>query len=297
MSRSKIINRSGIRKLFKEPLLHFFLIGAILFGAYSWMNRGAQGGANALQVRITEGEAKWLQQTWAAQWQRNPTREEFRGLVAEYLKEELLSREAREMGLEQNDTYVRRRLAQKVEFLVQDASRMTDPSEEDLQKYYAAHRDEYRDAAQVSFIQVYFSNDHRDRIPAALARLKANAEPAQLGDRLMLEPEYSDTTPQTVAALFGDDFAATVFTLKPGEWSGPIKSGYGMHLVRISQSKPPRLLTFAEARTKVAEQWREQRQRETNEKYFADLLKKYDIVMDDSVKKLVGPLGEKEFVR
>ena len=145
-----MMNRPGITKLFKEPLLHFFLIGAVLFGAYSWMNRSAQSEANALQVRITEGEAKWLQQTWAAQWQREPTREEFRGLVAEYLKEELLSREAREMGLEQNDIYVRRRLAQKVEFLVQDASRMIEPSEDDLQKFYAAHSGQYRDAAQVS---------------------------------------------------------------------------------------------------------------------------------------------------
>ena len=228
-----MMNRPGITKLFKEPLLHFFLIGAVLFGAYSWMNRSAQSEANALQVRITEGEAKWLQQTWAAQWQREPTREEFRGLVAEYLKEELLSREAREMGLEQNDIYVRRRLAQKVEFLVQDASRMIEPSEDDLQKFYAAHSGQYRDAAQVSFTQIYFSNDHRDKIAAALARLKANADAALLGDRLLLEPVYRDTTQQTVAALFGDDFAAAVFTLNPGEWSGPIKSGYGLHLVRL----------------------------------------------------------------
>ena len=145
--------------------------------------------------------------------------------------------------------------------------------------------------------QIYFSNDHRDKIPAALARLKANADAALLGDRLLLEPVYRDTTQQTVAALFGDDFAAAVFTLNPGEWSEPIKSGYGLHLVRLSEKKPPRQLTYSEARAKVAEQWREQRQRETNEKYFAGLLKKYDIVMDDSVKKLVGTLGEKEFVR
>ena len=287
----------GMLKLFKEPLLHFLLIGVALFGVHSWMNHGAQSGTKALQVRISEGEVKWLKQTWATQWQREPTRDEFRALVAEFLKEELLAREAREMGLDQNDTYVRRRLAQKVEFLVQDASRLIEPTEDDLRKLYAAHRELFSDEALVSFAQIYFSREHRDNIPAAYARLEANADPMQLGDRLMLESEYSDATTQTVAALFGDDFAAAVFALQPGAWLGPIKSGYGLHLVRLAELKPPRQLEFAEVRTKVAERWRDQRQRETNEKYFAGLLKKYDIVMDDSVKQLVGTLGEKEFVR
>ena len=284
-------------KLSKEPLLHFFLIGAVFFGVYSWMNRGVQNEAKALEVRISEGEVKWLKETWAKQWQREPTRDEFRGLVAEFLKEELLAREAREMGLDQNDIYIRRRLAQKVEFLVQDTSRLIEPTEDDLRKLYDTHLDMFRDEALVSFTQIYFSAGHLDNIAAVHARLDANADPKELGDRLMLESGYNGTTRQTVSALFGDDFAAAVFTLRPGAWHGPIKSGYGLHLVRLSQKTPSRQLKFAEVRAKVTEQWREQRHRETNEKYFAGLLKKYDIVMDESVKQLVGTLGEKEFVR
>lgn len=284
-------------KLFQEPLLHFLLIGVMLFGVYSWMNHGAQNETKVLQVRISEGEANWLKETWATQWQRQPTQDEFRALVAEFLKEELLAREAREMRLDQNDTYVRRRLAQKVEFLVQDASRLIEPTEDDLRKYYAAHLDMFRDEALVSFTQIYFSSQHQNEIAAVYARLKANADPKHLGDRLMLEPEYRGVTRQTVAALFGDDFAAAVFALRPGTWHGPIKSGYGLHLVRLSHKMPPRQLNFAEVRAKVAEQWHDQLQRETNEKYFAGLLKKYDVVMDDNVKQLVGTLGAKEFVQ
>jgi parvulin-like peptidyl-prolyl isomerase len=284
-------------KLFKEPLLHFLLIGAALFGAYTWMNRGAPSETETLQVRISEGEVMWLKETWAKQWQREPTRDEFRALVADFLKEELLAREAREMGLDQNDTYVRRRLAQKVEFLVQDASRLIEPSEDDLRKFHAAHQELFRDEARVSFTQIYFSREHRDDMAAARARLESNADPKALGDRIMLEAEYSDASPQTVAAVFGGDFAAALFALPPGGWHGPIGSGFGLHLVRLADKKPPRQLAFAEVRAQVAERWRDQRQRETNEAYFVSLLKKYDIVVDESVKAVVGVLEEKEFIR
>ena len=117
-----------MKKLLQEPLLHFLLIGAVLFGAHAWWNRGSRSDAGGRQVRISESDVMWLKETWAKQWQREPNREELRGLVTEFLKEELLAREAREMGLDQNDVYIRRRLAQKVEFMVQDTSRLAVPT-------------------------------------------------------------------------------------------------------------------------------------------------------------------------
>ena len=281
-----------------EPLLHFLLIGAVLFVAYAWVNRGVQNNGKPLPVHISDGDVKWLKETWARQWQREPTNDELRGLVTEYLKEELLAREAREMGLDQNDTYVRRRLAQKVEFLVQDASRLAEHTESDLLKFYDAHPELFMEEGRVSFTQIYFSREHRAEVNKALARLERNMDPMELGDRLLLlEPEYYDVSDQTVAGQFGKQFADSVFALQPGKWYGPIESGYGLHLVRVSGKKPGQQRKFAEVRAQVLERWRQQRQREDNEKYFAGLLKKYDVVVDESVKPLVGAIGAKEAFR
>jgi hypothetical protein len=296
-----------MKRLIREPLLHFLLIGAVLFGAYVWRNRGAPGESKLRQVRISEADVKWLNETWAKQWQREPTQEELRGLVTEFLKEELLAREAREMGLDQDDIVVRRRLAQKVEFLVQDTSQWVEPTEADLQKFYAAHPGRFSEPARVSFTQVYFSHKQRPDAAAdaqaALVRLRypqfstLNLQPSEQGDRLMLDSDFRDVGQQTVAGQFGDEFAAAVFALPAGDWHGPVQSGYGLHLVRVLSQTPAQQREFAQVRLQVLDRWREQRRQESNREYFAGLLKKYDVVMDESVKPLVGPLGKQEEVR
>ena len=284
-----------MKRLLKEPLLHFLLLGALLFGAYAWLNRGGGDLGPARQVRIGEGDVKWLAETWSRQWQRQPTREELSGLVTAFLKEELLAREARAMGLDENDTVVRRRLAQKMEFLVQDTSRLAEPAEDVLRSFHAAHAELFQADGRVSFTHVFFSPDQRKDAAAdaraalaALARGGANA--AQLGDRMLLEAELRDADTQAVASQFGREFANAVFALKPGAWSGPLESGYGLHLVRVSELKPGARRDFAEVKPQVLDRWHEQHQRENSEKYFAGLLKKYDVVLDDAVKPLVGPL-------
>jgi len=318
-----------MKQILKEPLVHFLVLGALLFGAYAWLNRGASGTAvnRAGTVRVTTNEVAWLKATWARQWQREPTRDELRGLVTEYLKEELLAREARTMGLDENDLIVRRRLAQKLEFLVQDTSRLADPTEDDLRRFYAANPERFAESARVSFTHVYFSRDRRKDAAAdaraALAVLSRTdvaqaSQPASsggipaassesergrsenpqagkpalhdLGDRLLIDPEILNADEQTVSAQFGKEFAGAVFALQPDAWHGPIESGYGLHLVRVSESKPAKRREFADVKTQVLEHWREQRQREDNEKYFAGLLKKYDVVVDENLKPLVGPL-------
>lgn len=289
-----------MNRLVREPLLHFVLAGVLLFGAYAWLNRGAPGtGGNAAPtVHITASEVTWLQETWARQRQREPTREELRGLVTEFLKEELLAREARAMGLDQDDIIVRRRLAQKMEFLVQDTSRLIEPTEEDLHRFFAANAERFETEARVSFTHLYFSPDRRKDAAAdatkALAELadgNKNVGAAELSDRLLLDAEFRDANEQTVAGLFGKEFARAVFALQTGAWQGPIASGYGLHLVRVSEVRPATRREFAEVKVKVLEHWREQRLREDNEKYFAGLLAKYEVVVDENLKQLVGPLG------
>jgi len=285
-----------MRRWFGEPLLHFLAAGALLFGAYAWLDRAAPA-AEPREVRIGAGEIRWLTETWARQWGRQPTSDELGMLVTNLLKEELLAREARELRLDENDTIVRRRLAQKLEFLVQDTARLAEPTEHDLRRFHAAHPDRYATAARVTFTQVYFSRERREDAAkdagAALAKLSAAAppDPAALGDRLLLDAEFAGVDQGAVAGAFGSDFARAVFALEPGGWHGPIASGYGVHLVRVARAEPARRREFAEVRAQVLEHWREERQRESEARFFAALLEKYDVVIDERVKPLVGPLG------
>jgi len=284
-------------KLLKEPLLHFLIAGSVLFAAYGWLNRGADDDRPV--VRITAAEVEWLQQTWARQWQRPPSPEETQGLVVDYLKEELLAREARVLGLDENDTVVRRRLAQKMEFMVEDTAQLAQPSEEELLRFYEANRERFQLPALLSFSHIYFNPDRRGARTEAdaraalqqLLRAGGSASPSDLGDRFLAQYDFRDADEQAVGSVLGAEFARQVFTFAPGKWQGPIESGYGLHLVRVwkKQSAQPRELSAV--KDEVLEQWRQQRENEAREQYFAALLERYDVVVDESVKPLVGPLA------
>ena len=189
-----------MRRWFKEPLLHFLVLGASLFGVYAWLHHGNSGSWDngAGPVRITATEVSYLTQTWERLQQREPTREELHALVAGYLKEELLGREARAMGLEQNDPIIRRRLAQKVEFIVKDTSRLTEPTADDLHRFYQANMERFQSPARMSFTHVFFDpKDARTlrRMPRPHSQLyrAARRPSATLAIRSRLKPKCATT--------------------------------------------------------------------------------------------------------
>ena len=203
---------------------------------------------------------KWLAATWRGQTGREPTADELRELVANLVKEELLAREAREMRLDENDTIVRRRLAQKLEFLVQDTARLADPPEEELRRFYEASPKAFLTEPRVSF--------EHEFVRAGEAQPK------------LLAREFRHADAQAVAAVFGPQFARAVFDLAPGAWQGPIESGYGRHMVRVSASWPAQRREFAEVRPQVLERWREEKQREAQARFFQRLMEKYQVVIE-----------------
>jgi hypothetical protein len=288
--------------LIKEPLLHFLLAGAALFGAYAWVNRAESPEAGtAQQVHISAGDVQWLAETWTAQWRRPPAQEELRGLVADYLNELLLAREARALGLEDNDVIVRRRLAQKLTFLIEDTTRRGEPSERELQQHYLANASRFHSDARISFVQIYFSPqrraDARSDATDALKLLLAEGEPpgaAEQGDPLLLESEFRDETEQSVSNAFGPGFARAVFAFSTGTWSGPIESGYGVHLVRISARQDARLLSLSDVRDRVVSDWKREQEQSAKQRYLDELRKKYDIVAAREVKALIGISGDRQ---
>lgn len=281
-----------MRHWLKDPLVHFLIVGGLIFAVYTWLDRAPAHGPR--MVRVTAAEVNWLKETWVRQWQRPPDDQELRGLVTNYLQEQLLAHEARELGLDENDTVVRRRLAQKMEFLVQDTARLAEPGEDELRQVYAAHRDNYTTPVHISFHQIYFKHE-----AGARQGLKAlqTADTSDAGDPILLERQYIRTDLETVTSLFGPNFAERVFTLESGPWQGPIESGYGFHLVRISERVPAEPRPFEEVRNQVVNEWHRSQQAKIQAQFFSELLKKYDIIVDESVKPLMGPLGTMEMAR
>jgi parvulin-like peptidyl-prolyl isomerase len=246
-------------------------------------------------VQIGEGEVRWLKETWSNQWLRGPSTEELQGLVADLVTEELLAREAREMGLDDHDTIVRRRLAQKLKFLVEDTSRLVEPTEEELRQFYEANAARFHTRATVSFTQIFFSpaqrKDATSDANAALIELKTagrSDRAGTIGDRLLLDLEFQDADEQSLSSMFGPDFARAVFALQQGVWSGPLKSGYGVHLVSVAHLTAAKQRPFADARIEVLQEWRREKEKIANREYLARLREKYGVELDDSVKTLLG---------
>lgn len=297
-----------IRQFLKEPLLHFLVIGAVLFGVYAWLNRDGNN-AGVQQVHLAASDVGWLKDNFAQEEQRQPNEQELRGLVRDFVKETLLARQAQELGLDKDDIVVRRRLAQKMTFLLQDNSSRATPSDDDLHRLYEAQRTQLQDSQskqaqsgpatlltrpRISFKQIFFSRDQRaDAASDARQALQELSQPdgaaraAALGDHASIKSEFRNADERAVANQFGPKFAARIFELEPGPWQGPIKSLQGVHLVRITERLPAQLRPFDEIKDELAGMWREQNQRESEERYFAGLLKKYQVVGDDSVKALL----------
>jgi len=296
----------------KEPLLHFLVIGAALFAVYAWHSRNGND-AGVQQVRLADSDVRWLEETFVQERQRQPTEAELRGLVRDFIKETLFARQAQELGLDKDDIVVRRRLAQKMSFLLQDNAAAAAPSDDDLRRVYEAQRSQAQGQTQgsqadggtrtlftrprISFTQIFFSRDQRaDAAADARAALRelsqpdASAAAAERGDHGAIKSEFRNADERAVANQFGAKFAARVFELKPGSWQGPIESSQGLHLVRVTALVPAQLRPFEEVRDELVELWRAQSQRENEDRAFAELLKKYQVVPDESVKALAAPL-------
>ena len=245
-------------------------------------------------VRITEGDVQWLVDNWSKQWLRAPSPEEIARMVVDLTEEELLAREAVETGLDKDDTVVRRRLAQKLKFLVEDTSHVLEPTEAELASHHAAHAGRFEAGATVSFVQVFFNPEHRADAAAdaktslvALQRDGGENLAGTIGDRFLIESQFDDLDRTAVSGIFGPEFADAVFALKQGEWSGPIRSGYGLHLVYVSSITPAKPHPLSEVRDAVLEDWRREKEEAAYREYLNALRAKYGVEIDDGVRALM----------
>ena len=275
-------------KFLREPLMHFMIIGAAIYLLYGVFAEPAPEEADKTIV-VSAGEIEWMQASWQKRWNRLPTEDEMDGLIQQYIRETVLYREALTMGLNQHDQVIRRRLAQKLEFLARDLVELTPPTEEELQAYFAAHRDRYQEPVRYSFTQVFLDPDRRgdatledaEKIKAALiAKGDAIEDAGELGDNFMLLNHYQENDPIEIRKNFGNGFAWSLAGLSPGQWHGPVQSGYGVHLVYVSHISEPPAPVFAEVRERVTQDWKAVVEEELNDKFYASLRDRYTIIIE-----------------
>ena len=283
-----------MKSFLREPLLHFLAIGAALFLWFQWS--GGSQGAN--RIVITSGQIEHLAAGFTRAWQRPPTETELKGLIDDWVREEIAVREAKAAGFDRDDTVIRRRLRQKLEFLVEDAAELAPPTEQELEAWLTAHADAFRVEPRVAFRQVYVSRERRGAAAEAdataiLARLNAAGPGARIhdvGDATMLPQEIEPAERRDIDRVFGEGFGKRLEALAPGAWAGPIRSSYGLHLVLVRERDDGSLPTLDAVRPVVLREVLADRRNRQLAAMYERLLPKYTVVVEqrDSAKAAAG---------
>jgi parvulin-like peptidyl-prolyl cis-trans isomerase-like protein len=275
-----------MKKILYEPLLHFLLLGAAIFVAYGLVSKRISDEPG--KIVISQGQIASIVVGFTRTWQRPPTSEELEGLIRDRVREEVYCREALALGLDKDDIIICRRLRQKMEFVTDDVVARAQPTDEELNAYLQAHPDPFRVQRQCTFSQVYLNPEkHGENLARDTAQLLAQlnqaggkADVSALGDSFLLEHTFAAAPGSEIAKQFGEKFAAQLDELAPGQWQGPVESGYGVHLVFVSERTEGRLPALAEVRDAVCREWVNARRLEANEKLYKAMLKRYVVTIE-----------------
>lgn len=282
MNKLKTALKNFIGRLWREPLVHFLLIGAVLFLLFGLGQGAAVKTPN--RIVVDAGQVEQLRAQFARTWLRPPTEDELIGLVRERVRDEVYYREALAMGLEQDDPQIRRRLRQKLEFILEDLSAEPPPGDEVLGAFLRQHTEKFAVEPQISFRQVYLNpSKHADLAAdakAMLGRLNSGAAPDAIGDPTMTPDTYTRATTFEINRSFGEAFARELLQLPQGAWTGPVLSGLGAHLVFVSERVPGRLPELSEVRKEVEGAYLAQRRQALRDANYKKLLARYQVVVE-----------------
>ena len=242
------------------------------------------------QIVFTEAQIDRYINLWERKWQRLPTQQELQGLIEQQIREEVLYREALAMGLDKDDQVVRRRMSQKMEFISNDLASLIEPDDAQLQTYLDEHGEKFAIPGRISYSQVYLNASQRgeqvytdaEKLLAELSQSTVDIDISMAGDSFMGGYTFNDETDFGVARLFGRVFADALFKLPVGEWTGPVESGYGLHLVRVDSRTDSRVPSLEQVRDKVRFEWLAEQQRKTNDLLYSELRKRYEITVEDT---------------
>ena len=279
------------------PLIHMLILGGLLFAVFLLLREDETDSEKIIMIR--NSDVIQLIARWNAQFKRDPTEQELRSLVNSHIREEVLYREAKALGLDEDDVVIRRRLTQKLEFLFEDLFSNINPTEEEIDAYFQENKANYQIPALVSFSHVYFSTEVRTpeeaRVLAEQIREKLNssaqtsAQAAEQGDYIMLPFEFKDLTKDEIVNLFGKTaFSDSVFSEETGIWLGPALSAYGLHLYKVQHRSDARTPELTEVGEQVLNDLAQKRREEANELLFEEIRGQYVIEYEDDVRVILN---------
>jgi peptidyl-prolyl cis-trans isomerase C len=284
-----------VKRLLREPLIHFLLIGALLFAVNRYVQPTSMGAPSSKQIQLSLDDLGQLVMLFQSQWRREPTAQELSRLVENKVQEEVLYREGLAMGLDKDDTIVKRRMAQKLQFLAEDVAAAREPNTAELKSWFEKNRNKFALSSRVSFRHLYFSPDRRgtrarDDAEKALAKLAGQPQDeklaASLADPFMFQDYYRDRAPDYLGKEFGPQFAQAVAKLAPGSWQGPVESGFGWHLVFVDTVIPGRVPAFEEIEPDVKTAWLGEQKVQAWEKAYKAMRAKYTVLLPAPPKSL-----------
>jgi len=264
-------------------LLHFLLIGAVLFWLYGVVNPNGNQEDGDKKIIVSSGRIDQLIRYFEKTWQRPPTNQEIKGLIDDYVIEELYYRQAVAMGIDKDDTLIRRRMRQKLEFLTDDVAALIEPGDEELASYLAANGKKFREDPIYSFRQIYFNPlRHGDDLATFVKQKLADLRSGQQvkGDSTLIPESFGNETSRAIDGTFGTGFSQNLESLKLNEWSEPLQSGLGVHLVLLESNKEGALPSLAEIRSAVAREWANEKRIEIRKEFNERLLEDYEIVIE-----------------
>jgi len=281
-----------VRRLLREPLLHFALLGAVLFGGYGLV----RGGFDSAPERIVVDGARirWLTTQFERTWRRQPSPVELRALVENYIREEILYREGVALGLDRDDQVIRNRVRLKLESMGGGDYVEPVPTRRDLQAWLDAHPDLYAKPPLQAFQQVYVDPARHHDVASVIARLDAQLKQAPqrfaaLGDATLLPRSVPGNDREEIAALFGHQFADTLPDLPLGQWVGPIQSSYGLHWVRITERIAGRTPNLADVDARVERDWTYAKGQEAREAWYRQLRDRYTVIVEGAASASPSP--------
>lgn len=269
-------------KLIREPLFHFFLVGLLIFGWYAYLNPSDPAASDQKTIVIDADRMDRVIQQYQATWGRPPTASEIAGMVEATIREEVLVREAKSLGLDNGDGVIRNRLQQKMEFLTISVAQAMQPNDEELKAYMTGNAEKFRVPGAIAFEQIAFGQTANPAtIEAAKVALKDGANPSEMGTATLLPFSVPLASKKGIDGLFGQGFFDAVESLPIGEWAGPVQSGFGLHMVQLIDRKPPQLPPFDAIRDRVLLDWHSAMAEDLSKAHLDELESQYTIVRPD----------------
>ena len=262
--------------------MHFLLLGAATFGLYYYLNDDV---VDESDIVLTAGDVQAIVDIFSTTWQRPPTQQELDNLIEERIREEIYYREAQAMGLAEDDTIIKRRLRQKLEFLTDDIATIEEPEDAVLAQYLAENEERYQDPPRLTFEQLFFSTDKRgdsaqSDAESALEQLSTGNAASVQSDSLALPQAMSEERSDRIDQMFGAGFAEALIASPTGSWSGPHESAYGLHLVRVAAVVFPEAPTLDTKRDAVLRDWQQERRDRMSDEVYRAMRDRYTITIE-----------------